>query len=56
MRMSMDRVRASYEASSDFTSAARLSRIESSASQQQHGAGRLRARLRGLSLTKSANY
>ncbi|POR32565.1 Phospholipid-transporting ATPase, partial [Tolypocladium paradoxum] len=56
MRMSMDRVRASYEASSDFTSAARLSRIESSASQQLHGGGRLRARLRGLSLTKSANY
>lgn len=56
MRMSMDRVRASYEASSDFTSAARLSRIESSASQQLHSGGRLRARLRGLSLTKSANY
>lgn len=30
MRASMDRVRASYEASNDFTTAARLSRIESS--------------------------
>ncbi|KAF4510107.1 hypothetical protein G6O67_002023 [Ophiocordyceps sinensis] len=54
MRMSMDRVRASYEASNDFTSAARLSRIESSQS-GGGGGGRLRARLRGLSLTKSAN-
>ncbi|KAM4065112.1 cation transport ATPase (P-type) domain-containing protein [Hirsutella rhossiliensis] len=53
MRMSMDRVRASYEASNDFTSAARLSRIESS--QSGGGGARLRARLRGLSLTKSAN-
>ncbi|OAA61827.1 phospholipid-translocating p-type ATPase-like protein [Niveomyces insectorum RCEF 264] len=35
MRASMDRVRASYEASSDFTTAARLSRLESS-----HSAGR----------------
>lgn len=53
MRMSMDRVGASYEASNDFTSAARLSRIESS--QSGSGGGRLRARLRGLSLSKSAN-
>lgn len=55
MRMSMDRVRPSFEASSDFTSAARLSRIESSASAQPNSPGRLRARLRGLSLSKSAN-
>ncbi|KAK7402478.1 phospholipid transporting ATPase [Neonectria punicea] len=53
MRASMDRVRASYEASSEFTSAARLSRIESSQSQ---GGGRFRPRLRGLSLSKSANH
>ncbi|KAM0439717.1 hypothetical protein ACHAPT_000811 [Fusarium lateritium] len=52
VRASMDRVRPSFEASSDFTSAARLSRIESSQSQ---GGGRFRPRLRGLSLTKSAN-
>lgn len=51
IRASMDRVRPSYEASDDFTSAARLSRIESS---QSH-VGRFRPRLRGLSLTKSAN-
>ncbi|KAF7541767.1 hypothetical protein G7Z17_g11869 [Cylindrodendrum hubeiense] len=50
MRASMDRVRPSFEASNDFTSAARLSRIESSQSQ----AGRFRPRLRGLSLSKSA--
>lgn len=50
MRASMDRVRPSYEASSDFTSAARLSRIESTQSQ----GGRFRPRLRGLSLSKSA--
>lgn len=56
MRMSMDRVRPSFEASNDFTSAARLSRIESSQSHsQQHHGGRFKARLRGLSLTKSAN-
>jgi phospholipid-translocating ATPase len=55
MRMSMDRVRASFEASSDFTSAARLSRIESSQSHSQAHGGRFKARLRGLSLTKSAN-
>lgn len=52
MRQSMDRIRYSYEASSDFTSAARLSRIESSRS---HAASGLTSRLRGLSLTKSAN-
>lgn len=51
IRASMDRVRPSYEASNDFTSAARLSRIESSHS----AAGRYKPRLRGLSLTKSAN-
>ncbi|KAK9443109.1 phospholipid-translocating P-type ATPase domain-containing protein [Metarhizium brunneum] len=56
MRMSMDRVRPSFEASNDFTSAARLSRIESSQSHsQQPQGGRFKARLRGLSLTKSAN-
>jgi phospholipid-translocating ATPase len=52
IRASMDRVRPSFEASNDFTSAARLSRIESS---QSH-TGRFRPRLRGLSLTKSANH
>jgi len=51
MRASMDRVRPSFEASSDFTSAARLSRIESSHSASGH---RFRNRLRGLSLSKSA--
>ncbi|KAK2598922.1 phospholipid transporting ATPase [Conoideocrella luteorostrata] len=55
MRASMDRVRPSFEASNDFTSAARLSRIESSQSQGHHPGGRFKARLRGLSLTKSAN-
>lgn len=65
MRASMDRtresrVRQSFEASSDFTSAARLTHIESTHSanrqhvHQQPGA-RLKARLRGLSLSKSAN-
>ncbi|KAG9250097.1 uncharacterized protein F5Z01DRAFT_630354 [Emericellopsis atlantica] len=51
IRASMDRVRPSFEASNDFTSAARLSRIESSHS----AVGRFRPRLRGLSLTKSAH-
>lgn len=37
MRASMDRVRPSFEASNDFTSAARLSRIESSHSASGHG-------------------
>lgn len=51
IRASMDRVRPSFEASDDFTSAARLSRIESS-----HSAiGRFKPRFRGLSLSKSAN-
>ncbi|KAK5994959.1 Phospholipid-transporting ATPase DNF1 [Cladobotryum mycophilum] len=52
MRASMDRIRYSYEASNDFTSAARLSRIESS---QTQNVSRFKSRLRGLSLTKSAN-
>jgi phospholipid-translocating ATPase len=51
IRASMDRVRPSYEASSDFTSAARLSRIESS----QSYSGRFKPRFRGLSLSKSSN-
>jgi phospholipid-translocating ATPase len=37
IRASMDRVRPSFEASNDFTSAARLSRIESSHSASRHG-------------------
>lgn len=54
IRASMDRVRPSFEASHDFTSAARLSRVESS-----HSAHRLsgqnqnilnRSRMRGLSI------
>lgn len=63
IRASMDRVRASYEASSDFTTAARLSRLESSHS-ANHNVGRagsggppptggsrgLAGRLRGLSI------
>ncbi|KAK0729767.1 hypothetical protein B0H67DRAFT_477359 [Lasiosphaeris hirsuta] len=39
IRASMDRVRPSIEASNDFTSAARLSRIESSHSAQGNGGG-----------------
>lgn len=50
IRASMDRVRPSFEASNDFTTAARLSRIESS----QSATNRF-PRMRGLSLTKSAN-
>ncbi|CAI4211132.1 unnamed protein product [Parascedosporium putredinis] len=50
IRASMDRVRPSFEASSDFTSAARLSRIESTQS------GRFRPRLRGLSLHKNNHH
>lgn len=50
IRASMDRVRPSFEASNDFTTAARLSRIESS----QSAINRF-PRMRGLSLTKSAN-
>ena len=52
MRMSMDRMRPSFEASNDMTSAARLSRIESTHSVGP--AGRIKNRLRGLSLSKSA--
>lgn len=54
MRASMDRTRASFEASSDFTSAARLSQIEASVSHGGVQAQRIRSRLRGLSLSKSA--
>lgn len=50
IRASMDRVRPSFEASSDFTSAARLQQIESTQS------GRFRPRLRGLSLGKAARH
>jgi phospholipid-translocating ATPase len=49
MRASMDRVRPSFEASNDFTSAARLARVESSHSAHQH---RFRNRLRGLSIRR----
>lgn len=51
IRASMDRVRPSYEQSSDFTSAARLSRVESSQS-GHHMSHSLfnRSRLRGLSI------
>ncbi|CAK7241175.1 MAG: phospholipid transporting ATPase [Sporothrix thermara] len=67
MRASMDRVRASYEASSDFTTAARLSRLESSQSVgqaiQEAGAqgddttsgGIFSGRLRGLSMISNKN-
>lgn len=69
MRASMDRVRASYEASNDFTTAARLSRLESSHSvgrnleeagggQQSHdnAASRfIHGRLRGLSMISNKN-
>lgn len=54
MRASMDRARQSYEASNDFTTAARLSRIESSHSGQfhraQHSSRFHTGRLRGLSI------
>ena len=59
IRASMDRVRPSFEASHDFTTAARLSRVESSHSghhQHHHsrgtGSGRfnVQTRLRGLSI------
>lgn len=53
MRASMDRTRASFEASHGFTSAARLSRIESSHSAGNHHG--LVSRLRGLSLSKSSH-
>ncbi|KAH7316446.1 phospholipid-translocating P-type ATPase domain-containing protein [Stachybotrys elegans] len=56
VRRSMDPVRASFEASADFTSAARLSLIESTHSthSQQVGVRRFGPRLRGLSLSRSA--
>lgn len=54
IRASMDRVRPSFEASHDFTSAARLSRVESSLSAHRlsGGANNLitRSRLRGMSI------
>lgn len=52
IRASMDRVRPSYQQSSDFTSAARLSRVESSQSgHHQLGNSLLnRTRLRGMSI------
>lgn len=49
MRASMDRTRASFEASNDFTSAARLSRIESSHSHGHSNGHNFRSRLRALS-------
>ncbi|KAF4124648.1 phospholipid-translocating ATPase [Geosmithia morbida] len=51
IRASMDRVRPSFEASDDFTSANRLSRVESS--QNTSSEGRFQPRLRGLSLSKT---
>ncbi|KFA79287.1 hypothetical protein S40288_03434 [Stachybotrys chartarum IBT 40288] len=54
VRRSMDPVRASFEASSDFTSAARLSLIESTHSHDGRGGRRFGPRLRGLSLSRSA--
>lgn len=58
IRASMDRVRPSFEASHDFTSAARLSRVESSQSANRLSGGNnllTRSRLRGMSIisTKS---
>ncbi|ROV95345.1 hypothetical protein VSDG_06059 [Cytospora chrysosperma] len=51
VRASMDRVRPSYEQSSDFTSAARLSRVESSHSGHQLSQSLFnRSRLRGMSI------
>ena len=60
VRASMDRIRSSYEASSDFTSAKRLSQIESSESNGGGGGGgasgrRFVPRLRGLSLSRNAH-
>ena len=52
MRASMDRVRSSYEASNDFTSAARLSQIESS---HAPAPSRFRPRIRGFSLSRNHN-
>ena len=53
IRASMDRVRPSYEASSDFTSAARLTRIES---MRSTGGVRRFGRLRGLSLHRDSRH
>ncbi len=53
MRASMDRVRPSYEASGDFTTAARLSRIESSHHNNRGPSSSrnfMQGRLRGLSM------
>lgn len=52
IRASMDRVRPSFEVSNDFTSAARLSRVESSHSNHRYSGGNLinRTRLRGMSI------
>lgn len=51
LRASMDRVRPSFEASNDFTSAARLSRVESSHSAHRMSGNIIhKARLRGLSI------
>lgn len=52
IRASMDRVRPSFEQSNDFTSAARLSRVESSHSAHRVGGQSLinRTRLRGMSI------
>jgi phospholipid-translocating ATPase len=56
VRRSMDPTRASFEASSDFTSAARLSLIESTHSYNETAPAHrhLVPRLRGLSLSRSA--
>ncbi|MBE3044536.1 hypothetical protein IMZ48_18605 [Candidatus Bathyarchaeota archaeon] len=56
IRASMDRVRPSFEASSDFTSAARLSLVESSHGRLSTHNGRFRPRLRGLSLHKNSPH
>lgn len=53
IRASMDRVRPSFEASHDFTSAARLSRVESAHSTHRLSGGNTllnRSRLRGMSI------
>lgn len=61
IRASMDRVRPSFEASSDFTSAKRLSLVESSHNNSindgstSHTHTRFRPRLRGLSLHKPSH-
>lgn len=52
IRASMDRVRPSFEATNEFTSAARLSRVESSQSNHRHSSNNIlnRSRLRGMSI------